>query len=253
VPYASVNGINLYYEEHGAGDPLVLIHGFSWSGMVWNGLVPRLADRYRVIVPDLRGHGRSGGAPETMRHHHFATDLVALLDHLGIDRAHFVGHSTGGMSLVFVGTRHLDRVLSLSLVSATYVYDARARAEMLRVVEEMPDRPKVIEAAKRHHGAYHGEDYWKVLREVFRSWTDDPPELPFAPEDLRAITCPVLVLHGDRDPFFPVDVPTTMYRSLPNAELCILPATGHFLPKEEPELFLAVVRGFLERNAPPAS
>jgi pimeloyl-ACP methyl ester carboxylesterase len=217
---------------------------------VWNGLVPGLADRYRVIVPDLRGHGRSGGEPATMRHQYFAADLVALLDHLGLERAHFVGHSTGGMSLVFVGTRHLDRVRTLSLVSATYFYDEHARAEILRVVEEMPERPKVIETAKRHHGPYHGDDYWQVLRAVFRSWTEGPPELPFTPEDLQTITCPVLVLHGDRDPFFPVRVPVTMYRSLPNAELCILPNTGHFLPKEEPDLFLTIVKGFLERNAP---
>ena len=135
-------------------------------------------------------------------------------------------------------------------MSATYFYDEHARAQILRVVEEMLERPKVIEIAKRHHGPYYGDDYWQVLCEVFRSWTEGSPELPFAPEDLQTITCPVLVLYGDRDPFFPVRVPVTMYQSLPNAELCILPNTGHFLPKEAPDLFLAVVKGFLERNAP---
>jgi pimeloyl-ACP methyl ester carboxylesterase len=97
---------------------------------VWRKLVPSLAERFRVIVPDLRGHGWSGGEPETIHHDRFAEDLVALLDHLGLERAHFVGHSSGGMSLLHVGTRHPTRALSLTLANATYAFDARAKVSI---------------------------------------------------------------------------------------------------------------------------
>ena len=109
MPYVALEDAQLYYEEHGAGDPLVLAHGFTGTGEAsWTSSLPALAERYRVIAPDLRGHGLSTGAPET-RHPHarFAADPVALLDHLDLERAHFVGHSAGALSLLILGTGHL--------------------------------------------------------------------------------------------------------------------------------------------------
>jgi pimeloyl-ACP methyl ester carboxylesterase len=250
VPYAPVNGIQLYYEEAGSGPPLVLLHRFSGSGQLWKKLVAPLSERYRVIVPDMRGHGRSDGAPVTIRHHQFARDHVALLDHLGIERAHFVGHSSGGMSLLFLGTQNIERVDSLVLVNATYVYDGWAKSEMRRVSDEMTSDPQAIEAAQRLHARWHGDDYWQVLRDVFRGFgSESAHELDFRLDDLRAIDCPVLVLHGDRDPFFPVAVPVAMYSAFPRAELAILPNVGHTLPRDAPDLFVTLVTQFHERLA----
>jgi pimeloyl-ACP methyl ester carboxylesterase len=250
MSYVSVNGIDLYYEEQGSGSPLVLIHGFSSAGMVWANHVAALTSTYRVIVPDLRGHGRSTGAPDTIHHDRFAADLVALLDHLEVDRAHFVGHSSGGMCLLFVGTRYPERVRTLTLVSATYTFDEVARRQMYLVADSLLNQPEAIAMARRLHGGTHGDDYWKELANVFRGFADHhATELPFQPDDLRAITSPTLVLHGDRDVFFPVNIPTTMYRAIPNAELCILPATNHGLPRESREMFLAILTRFLERHA----
>ena len=250
MSYASVNGIDLYYEEQGSGPPLVLIHGFSSAGLVWAHHVAALASAHRVIVPDLRGHGRSTGVPETIHHDRFAADLVALLDHLEVDRAHFVGHSSGGMCLLFVGTRYPERVRTLTLVSATYTFDEVARRQMYLVADNMQNQPETTAMARRLHGAMHGDDYGKELATVFRGFADNhATELPFQPDDLRVITSPTLVLHGDRDVFFPVNIPTTMYQAIPNAELCILPATNHGLPRESPEIFLAILTQFLERHA----
>jgi len=249
VPHVPVNGIDLYYEEQGSGTPLVLIHGFTSAGLSWANHVAALASTYRVVVPDLRGHGRSTGAPETIHHDQFAADLVALLDHLDVDRAHFVGHSSGGMCLLFVGSRHPERVRTLTLVSATYTFDEAARRQMYLVADNAGKQPDAVAWARRLHGAVHGDDYWQTLADVFRGFADNhAAELPFQPDDLRAITRPTLVLHGDRDVFFPVNIPVTMYQAIPNAELCILPATNHGLPREAPELFHAVLTRFLERH-----
>ncbi|HKG24706.1 MAG TPA: alpha/beta hydrolase [Thermomicrobiales bacterium] len=251
MPQAPVNGIELYYEEHGVpdGPPLLLVHGYTGAAWAWERTLPPFAEKYRVIVPELRGHGRSTGDPETIHHVNFAADLVALLDHLGIDQAHFVGHSSGGMSLLFVGTRHQDRVRTLTLVNATYRFDDVAKAYMMQVVEEFSIQPEAIAAVQRVHGPTHGEGYWQVLREAFRQFTLDPDELPFDPPDLSVITRPVLVLHGDRDPFFPINIPVAMYQAMPNAELCILPYAGHDIPAADEALFLTITQRFLERHA----
>jgi len=249
VPYASVNGIRLHYEERGAGTPLVLIHGFSGTGEAWAAWIPELAGTYRVLVPDLRGHGRSTGAPDTIHHDRFADDLVALLDHLGIERAHFVGHSSGGMALLFVGTRHLRRVRTLTMVSATLSFDQHARRVMAQSCEDRAWTSERIAATQQRHGETHGPEHWRALRAAFMEFSRDPYELPFLPHELRSIACPVLVLHGDRDEFFPVNVPVTMYQSLPQGELCILPATRHGLPRERPDWSVRIVADFLARHA----
>jgi pimeloyl-ACP methyl ester carboxylesterase len=249
VPYASVNGIRLHYEEQGTGTPLVLIHGFSGTGGAWAAWVPELARTYRVLVPDLRGHGRSTGAPETIHHDRFADDLVALLDKVGIKRAHFVGHSSGGMALLFVGSRYPHRVRTLTLVSATLHFDQHARRVMTQSCEDRAWTPERIAAVQQRHGETHGPEHWRALRAAFMEFSRDPHELPFLPQDLRSITCPVLVLHGDRDEFFPVNVPVTMYQSLPQGELCILPATRHGLPHERPDWSVRIVADFLARHA----
>jgi pimeloyl-ACP methyl ester carboxylesterase len=251
MPHAPVNDIQLYYEEFGArgATPLLLIHGFNGGAFAWEGMIPAFADRYRVVVPELRGHARSTGEPESIHHDRFAADLVALLDHLEIDRAHFVGHSSGGMCLLFVGTRNQERVRTLSLLNATYHFDEVAKAHMRSIVAGLPNQPEAIAAMQAVHGPTHGEGYWEVLREAFRQFTLDPDELPFRPADLSVINRPVLVFHGDRDPFFPVNIPVDMYRAMPNAELCILPASGHDTPREYEDLFLTIQTRFLERHA----
>ncbi|MCC7352264.1 MAG: alpha/beta hydrolase [Anaerolineae bacterium] len=243
MPHAPVNGIQMYYEEHGSGIPLVLIHGFMGSGKVWEKIIPALMPRYRLIVPDLRAHGRSTGTRETIHHSYFAEDLVGLLDYLSIPRAHFIGSSSGGMSLLYIGTRHQERIRTLTLACATHTFDDHAKPLMRKHADESESHHPT-EADRQMHGPYY-----KELLDAFRGFTMDPPELPFTPEDLRAITRPVLVLHGDRDTLFPVYIPVTMYQAMLNAELCILPNCGHSLPGQYTDLFLVVTTQFLERHA----
>jgi pimeloyl-ACP methyl ester carboxylesterase len=249
VPYVALDDAQLYYEEHGAGDPLLLVHGFTLIGQMWADFLPSFTDRYRVIVPELRGHGRSTGAPETIRHDHFAADLVALLDHLDVDRVHCVGTSSGAMCSLFVGTQRQRRLRTLALISGTYTWDERRRAYGRSVAAAWETDPAWIDQPRQRHGATHGAEHWRVLADKLRTWVNGPDELPFRPADLAAITCPVLVLHGDRDPFFPLDIATTMYQAMPNAELAILPAVEHALPWERPDRFVRVLADFLARHA----
>src|SRR5262245_42320073 len=130
MPTVTVADATLSYEEQGAGDPLVLAHGFTSAGAAWADVATAFADRYRVIVPDLRGHGRSTGALETIRHDRFAADLVALLDRLDLERAHFVGHGGGARAVAILGTRYLPRARTLTLVGGAHAWDEPFRERL---------------------------------------------------------------------------------------------------------------------------
>jgi pimeloyl-ACP methyl ester carboxylesterase len=252
MPSFTATAAALYYQEHGTGgEPLVLVHGFTGGGELWANVVPAFADRYRVIVPDLRGHGRSTGTPEATGYYHRAgVDLVALLDHLDIEHAHFVGHSAGAVALLFVGTQHPSRVRTLTLVGGTYTWDdAHYRAYLRRRIAEREADPTWIDQQRQRHDATHGRDHWRRLLGKLRDVHDGLDELPFGAADLAGIARPVLVLSGDRDRWFPLRVTTTMYEALPNAELAVLPAVGHGPPWERIDLFVRVLTDFLVRHA----
>src|SRR5579863_6918855 len=112
---ASVNGIDMYYEVSGSGPPLVLLHGFGGSGQDWSNLRGEYAKEFRVIVPDLRGHGRSTNPTNAFTHRQSALDVYALLDHLSVHQFRAMGISTGGMTLIHMATQQPSRVEGMVL------------------------------------------------------------------------------------------------------------------------------------------
>ena len=129
---ASVNGAQLSYQVGGTGQPLCLLHGFTGQGNDWREVfdLAELARRYRLIVPDLRGHGQSTDPLPVFTHGQCARDVAALLDQLEVPRAKAIGMSLGGNTLLHLATRERDRVEAMVLVSATMHYPAQARAIM---------------------------------------------------------------------------------------------------------------------------
>jgi len=248
MPTVPVADATLSYREQGAGAPLVLAHGFTVTGAGWAAVATALADRYRVLVPDLRGHGRSTGAPDA-GHGRDAADLVALLDHLGLARAHFVGHSGGAEALLVLGTRSLLRARTLTLIGVNPTWDEALRAQLRALADRLLAQPGWIDEQRRRHGATHGADHWRVLLDQVRAAADDPALPLYQPADLAALTCPILLLYGDRDPISPVERVTALYRALPNAEVAIVPATGHGPHGERPDLAVRLLADFLARHA----
>src|SRR5262245_22618692 len=126
MPKVPANGIDVYYEAHGAGDPLLLVAGFGCDHTIWSGLVPALAARHRVILFDNRGTGQTSGAVTGVRQ--MADDAAGLLDALGPGPAHVAGHSMGGMIAQELALAHPGRVRSLALLSSCARLDDRGRA-----------------------------------------------------------------------------------------------------------------------------
>ena len=219
-----VNGIEMYYETSGQGQPLVLLHGFNNSGATWAKLVPDFANAYQVIVPDLRGHGRSTNPTKEFTHRQSALDVFALLDALGIKQFKAIGISTGGMTLIHMATQQPSRVEAMVLVGATIYFPEQARAIMQKsTVESLT--PQVYEQRRQIHK--RGDEQIRELQQQFHSFKDSYDDMNFTRPYLSTVRARTLIVHGDRDQFFPVEIPLEMYRSIPNAQLWIVPRGGH--------------------------
>jgi pimeloyl-ACP methyl ester carboxylesterase len=249
VPKMRVRDLDMYYEIHGrsGAEPLVLLHGFTGTGNeTFGSFLGQLGEDYRLFVPDMRGHGRTTNPRGEILHSELARDTGAFASALGLDHAHFCGHSSGGMHLLFLALEHPELVHSLTLVSATYTFDDRVKAKAREIRASAPT--EWIDSLKALHGESHGTDYGDTILDLWLSSVLRPDELPFNPVDLSEIACPTLIIHGDRDLFFPVHVPTTMYEAIPHSELCILPNCGHGLLLDSPTLFATALLEFLSRN-----
>ena len=122
----SVNDMEMYYELHGEGDPLVLLHGFFRSGQIWEPFIHEFSKRFLLIIPDLRGHGRSTNPTGTFAHQQAALDVFALLDYLGVREFRAIGNSSGGMTLIHMATQQSDRIEAMVLASATTYFPEQA-------------------------------------------------------------------------------------------------------------------------------
>src|SRR3989449_4776753 len=128
-----INGMEMYYEIRGAGEPLVLLHGGTGAGVNWDPLFKNAPAGYRLVVPDLRGHGRSTNPSGTFTFRQSAFDVFAMLDHLGIEQFKAIGMSLGAKTLLHMATQQPGRIAAMVLVSATPYFPDEARAIMRQV------------------------------------------------------------------------------------------------------------------------
>jgi pimeloyl-ACP methyl ester carboxylesterase len=254
MPYATVNDLTMYYEEHGTpdGPPLVLLHNFTGSGAAaWAAQLPVFGAHYHLVVPDWRGHGRTNnpGGLAAMNHRQFAHDIATLGRALGLERACFCGTSSGAMLLLTLALEAPGLVQALVLCGCTFYQPDEARVWLRAQTPETVVAPERRPAMQARHTAL-GPDHWRTVVASWIAVADHANAADFpAPEQLRRIDAPTLLIHGDRDRFFPVAVPVELYGLLPDAELCVLPQTGHGVQGERPEWFNAIVLDFLARRA----
>jgi len=222
----AVNGMDMYYRVVGQGPALVLMHGFfGESHTLWDALLHQYAREHRVVVPDLRGHGRSSNPSGTFTHRQAALDVYALLDHLGIDQFRGIGFSTGGMTLLHMATQQPARTEALVLASATTYFPESARAIMRQTTTDNMT-PQELKEQRRRHGT---DARVRALRGQFHGFKDSYDDMNFTPPLLGTISARTLIVHGDRDQFFPISIPMGMYEAIPDAYLLIVPNGDHGL------------------------
>jgi pimeloyl-ACP methyl ester carboxylesterase len=239
-----INGIEMYYEEYGAGEPLVLLHGFGGCTQNWRPFTAELSTRHRLIVVDLRGHGYSTNPENKFTHREAAGDVCLLLDKLGVGRFSAMGISSGGMTLLHMATGQPERVDSMVLISATSHFTDQARAIMRGAsFERMPREVQEMYRAC----AKRGDAQVRQLIAQFNAFSENYDDMNFTAQELSTITARTLVVHGDRDRFFPVEIPVSIYRAVPDAALWIVPGGDH-VPIYEPTVpFVSTALRFLDR------
>jgi pimeloyl-ACP methyl ester carboxylesterase len=217
----AVNGLDLFVRDTGAGEPLLLLHGFTGSGDDWQHVFAQPLDGYRVITPDLRGHGRSTNPNGQFTFAEVARDILALLDHLGIDRAKAIGMSAGANTLLHMATQQPGRLAAMIHVSGT---------------PRFPDHVRDMMRAMPPEGVGRFAHQLAV----------DHDDMNFTAAALSAITARTLIVHGDRDPLYPVELALELYRHIPGSALWVVPQGGHGpIFGEQAAPFVAAAAAFL--------
>jgi len=238
----TLNGVQLYFETHGSGEPLLLLHGFGGCSQDWSPLVADWSAHFQLIIPDLRGHGRSSNPAKVFRHQHAAADILALLDHLAIGNFKALGVSGGGNVLLHLATRQPERVEAMVLVSATSYFPAQARPLMRAYPDSLTEKDWET-MRKRHPG---GETQIKAILASTASFADSYDDMNFTPPYLATIKARTLIVQGDRDPLYPVELSVEMARAIPNSSLWIVPNAGHGpVIGDKWDQFLATADAFL--------
>ena len=243
-----VNGITLAYRDIGSGKALVLLHGFQNTGQQWDPYIEDLADKYRLIIPDLRGHGRSLNPSGKFITRELAQDVLTLLDLLGIDSFSAIGTSMGAMTLLHAATIQRERVDLMVLVGGTPYFPETARAIYRSVDPDSIPPERLTEMAHGHSG---GVEQVLQLQRQFSSYKDSYDDMNFTVPYLASINASTLIVQGDRDPLFPVPVAIEMYDAIPNSYLWIVPNKGHdagLRTTQGREIFIDTVLGFLAGN-----
>jgi pimeloyl-ACP methyl ester carboxylesterase len=254
---ASVNNIQLNYEEHGQGTPVLLIHAFPLNSAMWQQQIKVLAAEYRLIVPDLRGFGESDVPEGTYTMDTFADDLAALLDHLNIDKAVLAGVSMGGyISFAFM-RGYADRVRALMLASTRATPDseeAKAGREKNAQLAESEGVGVIAENMIPNLLSGHAD---QDLRDEVRSIIErNQPRgvagalrgmgmRPDSSNLLTQITVPTLVVSGADDSITPPEEMQILHKGLSGSRIAEVPKAGHLVNLENPTVFNHVVTEFL--------
>jgi pimeloyl-ACP methyl ester carboxylesterase len=266
MSYADVNGISLYYEEHGSGQPLILLHGGLGMGEMWAPILPALAKDRRVITVDLQAHGHTADVGRPLRYETMADDVAALIGHLGLAQADVMGYSLGGHTALRLAIGHPGLVRRLVLVATPCARDGwypESRAGMDQMGDHLAEGMKQSPMYQVYAQVAPRVDDWPVLLaktgDLLRQdydWT----------AEIATITAPVMLVYADADAIRPAHI-VEFYGLLggglrdanwdgsarPVARLAILPGHTHYDVFAAPEL-ATTVTSYLDQPSlePPA-
>jgi len=251
----------IFYWSFGDGPPVILLHPFPVHHEFWLPVVDALSTRYRLILPDLRGHGESevGDGPATMEKH--AADIIRVMDDADIGRAPLIGVSIGGYAIFEFWRRHRGRVAALGLCNTKAPADGpEARAGRLQAANDVLERgtepffesmvPKLMAKTTREMRPDLVDGALRMMRKmspedvalVQRGMASRPDSI----ETLKTINVPTLLVTGDEDVMTGVNEAELMRQHIPNSELRVIPKAAHYSPWEQPGDAAKIFRQFLD-------
>lgn len=225
--YFSSNGVKIYYEIYGQGQPLLLLHGNGGSIASRAKMIDMLSKKYKVIAVDSRCHGKSGCMAGDLDYDMMANDVYLLLNDIQVDSAYIWGHSDGAIIGLIMAYKYPAKVKKLLASGANIVPDSTAlQPELVEMMKMYPRIPDTLEQKRVRLMVFHPNIRW---------------------EQLARIKAPVLVMAGDRDAIRNEHT-LHIFEAIPNAQLCIVPGATHFFYDEQPGLFNYYFTNFFEKT-----
>lgn len=254
--YVQVNGLRMYYEIHGTGIPVVLLHGGLETCQMWAPAIPALSRDYQVITPDSRAHGRTDNPSGQFSYPLEAEDIAQLIGALGLQRPFVAGYSDGGQTALHMAMTYPGLVRGyliggifqsitqewLELMQGPLGFDGPGKVDFERIAQT---NAGFIADLQERHDRFHAPGYWKtMLEQVSHCWMS-PPQYTLA--DFAKIADPALFWCGDRDVFCPPEHSLAMYRMVEGAELAVVPNADHFTMAQQFDLAIEVLLNFMKR------
>jgi pimeloyl-ACP methyl ester carboxylesterase len=246
MPHLRANDLDIGYDVLGDGPPLVLLHAATASGReTYAALIPVLAARFRLYLPDARGHGRTRwDVADGFEAGWLVDDLVAFADALDLGTFHLMGYSMGGMTALGFAVRAPERLRTLVAAGIATAREPRASVarrlmDPTRILREDPGWAADLAHA---HDPVQGSGAWLRLLPAIAADVETQPLL--GPAEVRRIDCPTLVVCGDRDPLVPVSQAAELARQVRDGRLLVAPASGHDVLTRQPAIVLEALTGF---------
>ena len=266
VPVARIDGLDVAYQRHGSGEPILLIHGITTYSFLWKDMVPGLAEEFDIIAPDLISCGESAKPPGRDVSLKAQSGIVlGLLNELGIEKAHIVGHDVGGAVAQIMAACDPDRCLSLTLLNSVG-YDywpvqpiVTMRVPIIRLIALAAFDLGVFRALinRGFHNREKVDDslmelFWRPLqtregKEGFLAFASalDNSQLMAIAGDLPALPMPVMIVRGDGDIYLKPVIAERLHREIPHSRYERVATAGHFSPLDEPEKHVGLIRDFI--------
>jgi pimeloyl-ACP methyl ester carboxylesterase len=237
--YAPVNGIRVWYAEFGRGEPVLLLHGGLANSNYWGNQVPALAESYRVIVVDSRGHGRSTHDERPYGYDLMASDVLGLMDFLKLPKAAVVGWSDGAILGLDIAIHHPERLSKLFAFAANS--DPSGVAD---IAQSTVFNAYIARAEKEYQVLSPTPDQYKsFVDQISKMWETEPH---FTAEQLRVITVPTWIVDADHDEAIKRENTEFMANEIPDAGLLLQPQVSHFSFLQDPRQFTGDVLHFME-------
>lgn len=249
--YVDVGGVKTWFDSWGSGPPLILLHGDWITNATWEAMAPAIAGHFRVLAPERRGHGHTPDVDGPFTYALFAEDTIGFIEAIIGGPAHLVGWSGGGNVALMAAARRPDLVNKLVVISANFDNVSASDPEIVEGFRSTPaDAPDFAFLRSLYESvAPEGPEHWPIVFEKIREMAMNY-EPSINPKERGQISAPTLVLSSDDD-IVRLEHTIELYRSIPNAQLAIVPGTSHTLVMEKPDAVAGLIIDFLTNDPSP--
>jgi pimeloyl-ACP methyl ester carboxylesterase len=245
--YVSTDDVRTYYEAYGRGETVVvLLHGGFGTVESWTMQTPALAERYRVYVPERRGHGHTSDVEGPITYETMAADTAAFLDAMGIGAAHLVGWSDGAVVGMLVALRRPELVRKLVVIGQYFNHEGEVPEFRTMLEHWRSDPPEVLHEVYDRVSPDGPEHFPVIVEKLTRMWREEP-NIAFS--ELVGVRAPTLIMQADDD-IVEVEHSAALAATLPDAQLAVVPGTSHLALREKPDLVNRLIMDFLDNNQP---